>query len=152
MYSGRIYTEDYGRLLDEYYRSAPAAVWRDALKLADMWKMDRVKTMAIRKLLDTKLKTVERITLCERDDVERWLARAAYLKICTRTEPLTSAEFQALGMDLGLRIVQIRERIIASRNGEGQSEGDIVDDVIGREPMVPSIAVKSYFYDGDTSD
>ncbi|KAJ7166115.1 hypothetical protein C8R46DRAFT_1097114 [Mycena filopes] len=126
----------YNPVLDYYF--APRAVWRDVLRLADMWKMDRLKRIALHKLLAKRLKSIERIALCERDDAGRWMAKAAYIEICTRTEPLTSAEFQALGMDTVLLIMQIRERIIASRSGEEQGApgavGAIVDDIIGTAP------------------
>ncbi|KAJ7506944.1 hypothetical protein B0H11DRAFT_1969596 [Mycena galericulata] len=126
----------YNPSIEHYW--APTAVWRDILKLADMWQMTGIKYIALNHLSRAKFDPIEKIKLCERDDVGRYQAREAYIQVCTREEPLTSTEFQALGMDPVLRIMQIRERILANRHSrEGQetlSEEDIVDDTIGRWP------------------
>ncbi|KAJ7651395.1 hypothetical protein FB45DRAFT_1051129 [Roridomyces roridus] len=132
-------------LLWVYYKTsiardpwAPITVWKDILKLADMWKMEQIKDHALGHLRRGKMDAMEKIKHCEREDVPTYEAKEAYMELCTRTEPLTAADFQVLGMDIGLRIMQIRERILASRVPQAgikpQSEGEIVDDVIGRAP------------------
>ncbi|KAJ6489182.1 hypothetical protein C8R47DRAFT_1014989 [Mycena vitilis] len=133
----------YNPLIEGYL--APIAVWRDALKLADMWKMDRIKRIALRHLLSAELDPIEKIQLCEHDGVGRYDARDAYIKICTREESLTPAEFQALGMDLVLLVMQIRERILTSRRDQpGANEVNIesiVDNAIGVQEPVRGIVL-----------
>ncbi|KAF8204191.1 hypothetical protein K438DRAFT_1757454 [Mycena galopus ATCC 62051] len=117
----------------EYYL-APIAVWRDILKLAEMWKMTRVVYIAQKHLRNAEIDPIEIIKLCERD---HHAAREAYIQIGTRKESLSATEFQTLGMDLVLLIMQIRERIIANRGAsaaESLDEGKIVDGVINPEP------------------
>ncbi|KAJ7664390.1 hypothetical protein DFH06DRAFT_1187639 [Mycena polygramma] len=146
--------EELEHLLWVYYNPqiehylAPIAVWRDALKLADMWKMDRIKHIALRHLLRAELDLIEKIQLCEHDGlgVGRYDARDAYIKICTREESLTPAEFQALGMELVLLVMQIRERILASRRDQPEVNiGNIVDNAIGVwEPGIHYVPDPSY--------
>jgi hypothetical protein len=103
-----------------------------------MWQMTRIKYIALSHLRGAKFDPIEKIKDYERDHVARYMARDAYLQVCTREESLTPAEFQALGMDLVLLIMQIRERIIANRQpAEGKEKSrdeDIVDAMIGMEP------------------
>ncbi|KAJ7089069.1 hypothetical protein C8R44DRAFT_545584, partial [Mycena epipterygia] len=99
----------YNPSIGEYW--APSAVWCDILKLADMWQMTGIKYIALNHLRGARFNPIEKIKHCERDDVGTYEAREAYIQICTREEPLAATEFQALGMDLVLRIMQIRERI-----------------------------------------
>ncbi|KAJ7666661.1 hypothetical protein DFH06DRAFT_1040145 [Mycena polygramma] len=131
----------YNPLIEHYL--APIAVWRDALKLADMWKMDRIKEIALGHLLSAELDPIERIQLCEHDGVNRYNAKDAYIKICTREESLTPAEFQALGMDVVLLVMQIRERILASRRDQPEANevniGNIVDNAIGVTVPYPEV-------------
>ncbi|KAJ7651368.1 hypothetical protein FB45DRAFT_859923 [Roridomyces roridus] len=125
----------YNPRLDDYW--APISVWRDALKLADMWEMTQIRYLALSHLKRAKMDIIDRIKLCEREDVVTCEARDAYLAICTREQPLTPTEFQALGMDSVLRIMQIRERIMASRgsqSGNQPAAESIIDDVIGVFP------------------
>ncbi|KAJ7433219.1 hypothetical protein FB451DRAFT_1110935 [Mycena latifolia] len=145
--------EELEHLLWLYYNSsiegywAPSAVWHDILKLADMWQMSRTKSIALNHLRGAKFDPIEKIKHCERDDVGRYQAREAYIQVCTREESLTATEFQALGMDLVLQIMQIRERILIYRRATGElreplsCEEDIVDDMIGREPPSPLISI-----------
>ncbi|KAJ6601787.1 hypothetical protein DFH09DRAFT_1069339 [Mycena vulgaris] len=125
--------------IGEYW--APSAVWRDILKLASMWQMTRIKYIALSHLRRAKLDPIEKIKDYECDHVACYEARDASLQVCTREESLTPAELQALGMNLVLLIMQIRERVIANRQpAEGKeksSDEDIVDAMIGRES--PSI-------------
>ncbi|KAJ6584088.1 hypothetical protein DFH09DRAFT_1275110 [Mycena vulgaris] len=97
--------------------------------------MTQIKNMALRHLGRAKLDAIEKIKLCEYDYLGRYGARDAYIEVCTREQPLTPMEFQALGMDLVLLIMQIRERIITNRRAEEKLlEENIVDEAIGREP------------------
>jgi hypothetical protein len=99
--------------------------------------MVAIKNMALSHLQRARLNPIEKIKLCEREDLERYESRKAYIQVCTREESLSAAEFQGLGMDSVLLIMQIRERIIANRRLDKQemlSEEGIVDDVIGRHP------------------
>jgi hypothetical protein len=99
--------------------------------------MYRIQSIARGHILGYRnLDPIEEIKLCE--DC-RYDAKDAYIKVCTREEALTSTEFQVLGMDLVLLIMQIRERIIANRRGSESecTEEDIVVDMIGRGPNRP---------------
>jgi hypothetical protein len=114
------------------------ATWRDILKLAEMWKMTQIQNLAINHLLSaTPLGPIERIMLCERDGwCTRYDAKAAYVEVCAREEPLTAAEFQVLSMDVVLLIMQMRERILVNRHQPGteKRDEDIVEDIIGPAP------------------
>ncbi|KAF8201919.1 hypothetical protein K438DRAFT_1525081, partial [Mycena galopus ATCC 62051] len=105
----------YNPTIDHYY--AHIDVWRNILKLADMWKMTGIERLAASHLLRGKVDDIEKIKLCERASCGRYEARDAYIKVCTREESLNATEFQMLGMDLVLLIMQIRERILTSRQG-----------------------------------
>ncbi|KAK7042140.1 BTB domain-containing protein [Favolaschia claudopus] len=130
--------EELENLLWLYYNPyiglAHVSVWRNILKLAEKWQMDRVRGIALGHLLRGKLDAAEKIRLCE--SVGRWQAQDAYVQICTRAEPLSAAEFQVLGMEPVLLIMQIRERLIVNRQDSTQARRveDIVDDVIGMPP------------------
>ncbi|KAJ6449789.1 hypothetical protein C8R45DRAFT_849494 [Mycena sanguinolenta] len=119
--------------IENYY--APVAVWRNLLKLAELWEMDQIQRTALNHLVRAEQSAIEKIKLCGRPYLGRYRARDAYIKICTREEALSPTEFQELGMDLVLLIMQIRERILVNRQGvERVKEEDIVDDMIGRWP------------------
>jgi hypothetical protein len=118
------------------------ATWRDILKLAEMWKMTQIQHLAINHLLRaTPLGPIERIMLCERDGRRRYHAKAAYLEVSTREEPLTAAEFQALTMDAVLLIMQMREKILVNRREQGSElrDEDIVEDAIGPAEVYISV-------------
>jgi len=126
----------YNSSIEEYW--APSTVWHDILKLADMWQMTGIKYIALDHLRGAKFDPIEKIKHCERNSIGRYEARDAYIWVCTREESLTPTEFQTLGMDLVLLIMQIRERIIANRRPakgeETAREKDIVDAMIGMAP------------------
>jgi hypothetical protein len=97
-----------------------------------MWQMYRIQCIARGHILGYEnLDPIEKIKLCE--DC-RYNAKDAYIKVCTREEALTSTDFQVLGIDLVLLIMQIRERIIGNRRESERTEEDIVVDMIGIEP------------------
>ncbi|KAJ7301898.1 hypothetical protein DFH08DRAFT_978329 [Mycena albidolilacea] len=125
----------YNPSINSYSANLNIAVWRDVLKLADMWQMYRIQRIARGHILGYQnLDPIEKIKLCE--DC-RYDAKDAYIKVCTREEASTSTEFQVLGIDLVLLIMQIRERIIGNRRESERTEEDIVVDIIGREPDMP---------------
>ncbi|KAJ7095539.1 hypothetical protein C8R44DRAFT_644958 [Mycena epipterygia] len=141
--SDQVNNEELEHLLWIYYNpeinvyEAPPDTWRNILRLADMWQMARIKTIALEKLMQAELPTIERIMLCERHNLTRdRTALGAYLEVCTREAPLTAAEFQTLGINVVLKIVAARERIIANRAAsERVPEEDIVADAMGlRDP------------------
>ncbi|KAJ7253897.1 hypothetical protein C8J57DRAFT_1722280 [Mycena rebaudengoi] len=104
-----------------------------------------IVTLALNHLGRAELDAIEKIKFCERDDLGRWQARDAYIEICTREWPLTSAEFQALGMDIVLLIMQIRERIIANRRAEARLRAAVRTDV-GREARPCILLMRFHFH------
>ncbi|KAJ6617103.1 hypothetical protein B0H10DRAFT_2034744 [Mycena sp. CBHHK59/15] len=129
-------SKDFELLLWLYYNpavtvyDAPPDTWRSILKLADRWEMDKIKNIALGNLMKADLDPVERIMLCEREDLSRDLATEAYISVCTREAPLTLDELQMLSAEVTMIITSVREQIIALRGNTELSTVDIVKAAI----------------------
>ncbi|KAJ6481506.1 hypothetical protein C8R47DRAFT_982397, partial [Mycena vitilis] len=125
-------SKDFEHLLWLYYNptvvtyDAPTNTWRAILRLADRWEMDNIKKIALGNLLKADLDPLERITLCEREDLSRDQATNAYVRLCTREAPLTVEELKMLSTEVILIITSAREQIIALRGNAEQAAVDVV--------------------------
>jgi hypothetical protein len=100
------------------------------LQLADRWEMTKIKQIALENLLKADLDPVERIMLCEREDLSRDLATEAYVSVCTRESPLTVEELKLMSNEVASIVMTCRERIIALRGNTESSTMEIVKGAI----------------------
>ncbi|KAJ7620256.1 hypothetical protein FB45DRAFT_929816 [Roridomyces roridus] len=130
-------SKDFEQLLWLYYNpavtvyDAPKNTWHAILRLADRWEMENIKKIALGNLLKaTDLDPLEKIMLCEREDLSREQAKDAYAIVCTREAPLTVGELDMLSTEVISIITTARERIIALRGNAEQSTVDVVDAML----------------------
>lgn len=89
--------------------------------------MSNIKKIALGNLLKVAdLDPMEKIMLCEREDLSRDQATEAYISVCTREAPLTMEELKMLSTEVILIISSAREQIIALRGSVEQSAVDLV--------------------------
>ncbi|KAJ6562220.1 hypothetical protein B0H19DRAFT_1027001 [Mycena capillaripes] len=129
-------SKDFEHLLWLYYNpavttyDAPKTTWRAILRLADRWEMENIKKIALRNLLKADLDPLERIMLCEREDLSRDQATEAYISVCIREAPLTVEELKMLSTEVILIITAAREQIIALRGNAEQSAVEVVKSAV----------------------
>ncbi|KAF7325144.1 BTB domain-containing protein [Mycena kentingensis (nom. inval.)] len=129
-------SKDFEHLLWLYYNpsitnyDAPKSTWLAILRLADRFEMEAIKKLALSNLLrpsspEAALDPLERIILCERDDLSREQATEAYLHMCTREAPLSVEELRQLtevpevvGIIVSVREETLRLRQSAERSAE----------------------------------
>ncbi|KAG8963763.1 hypothetical protein FRC03_002588 [Tulasnella sp. 419] len=85
--------------------------WKAVLRLATKWGCPELRDYAMRSIERLKLKPVEMIVLSRHCKVDKWL-RPACLELCIRSEPLTVEEGKLLGIELAMKLVQIREKYL----------------------------------------
>lgn len=88
----------------------PKDSWAGVLKLATMWEISNVRTIAIEKLTALNLNTFEKIGLGKDHHVPQWL-RAGYQELVTRSETITHEEVGKMGVSTGITVFQAREEI-----------------------------------------
>jgi len=68
-----------------------------------------VKALAVRELEKQSMPDIERVVVCQDNEVDRNLLIRCYAALCEREEPLTPAEGRLMGIDTALTIAQLRE-------------------------------------------
>ncbi|CAK5281911.1 unnamed protein product [Mycena citricolor] len=116
-----ICTVDFDRLLSVFYPAdfatrdcASVEEWTSILSLSTRWEFTSIRELAIQHL-GPSTSAVERIALGRRFDVGPWLV-PAYTELCERMDPLTLTEGQLLGVDIIIRIQQVRHSIRYASN------------------------------------
>jgi hypothetical protein len=97
--------------MDEEYAPSKEA-WKSILRLADMWKFDGVRKLAIKKLGELPLDPVEKMELCRQFGIEGSWVFQAYTALCTRKEPLSIVEVYRIGLEKSVFIAQAREKYL----------------------------------------
>ncbi|KAI8978253.1 hypothetical protein BD414DRAFT_421962 [Trametes punicea] len=103
-----LYPSNYG-----FYRATSVDEWRSILSLATLWEFTDVRALAIRSLQVLNMSPVERIVLAQEFDIDGRWTLSAYIALCERPEPLSLAEASQLGLDISIRIAQLREQLRA---------------------------------------
>ncbi|KAJ6631395.1 hypothetical protein B0H10DRAFT_2299195, partial [Mycena sp. CBHHK59/15] len=86
--------------------------WSSVLLLADKWKMDSIRRLAISQLARCA-EPVDKIALGQQYGVTEWLA-PAYVALCMRPAPITAAEGQKMGVDALVRIAALKDEVCAN--------------------------------------
>jgi hypothetical protein len=85
--------------------------WQSVLKLASLYEMDAVKTLAIEKM-EPLLTTVPslQVQLAKAYNIRKWLA-PGFFRLAQRTRPLDEWDVRLLGLSDSLKICALREKI-----------------------------------------
>jgi len=89
--------------------------WTSVLKLATMWEFGEIRKLAIRKMSQLTIDTVEKIVMARDYHVVEWLVPAIN-SIARRDEPMTLQDVNRLGWDYVLKIAQVRESFTMGKN------------------------------------
>lgn len=82
--------------------------WISVLNLSTMWRFDRLRAIAIRKLSAILDEPIQRIVLAKTYHVTEWLVPALNA-LARRAEPLQSLDVDQIGIDYALKIAAVRE-------------------------------------------
>ncbi|KAI5122320.1 hypothetical protein M0805_002487 [Coniferiporia weirii] len=98
---------------------APMDAWTAILRLAHRWEFAEVRELAFRELGRMRISPVTRLALAEKYDAASDWHAEALAELGNRTEPLTLAEGEQLGLRTALRVAGLRENIIRQNNNNG---------------------------------
>jgi hypothetical protein len=93
--------------------------WADILRLAYQWQFAQVYALSVRELEKKVIDHVPKISLYQRYGVDDRYLIPAFAAVCSRPEPLTDDEGEALGLRTALLIARAREVARASPSAEG---------------------------------
>ena len=89
--------------------------WTSAIKLAHRWEMDKVYRLAIKHASNLKdIDPVEKAAVAFTYDIPDWI-ESTVNDIARRDEPVSRRDVDILGLDIALKIAEVREHI----NGRG---------------------------------
>jgi len=112
----------------KYQHDASIEEWASILHLAHKWSFAEVKQLAIRKLEALDVMPVDKAVWAFHYDVGRdWLA-TAYAALGARATPLTKAEGVRLGLDVVLKLAEVREKIRDRRHAPRQPPSKPVEE------------------------
>lgn len=83
--------------------------WVKLLHLARLWDLTTIRNLVIQELEAIKLEEVEKLELALKYEITQWYADA-YLALAKRPKPLNVEEGKRLGLELSVKIAQVRER------------------------------------------
>ena len=117
----------------DYTRSASIEQWSSILRLSHLWQFANVKRLAIKELDKLDIPAVDKAVMACAYDVEpSWQWReTAYAELGARDEPIRKEEGVRLGLDVVLKLVEVRERIRDRRN-----KSQIVPEKSSYEPCL----------------
>lgn len=93
--------------------------WISVLKLSTMWEFLRLKDLAVHNLdglLSLQALPAQRVALARQYDIKAWLI-PAFNALAQRESPLTKEDFEAIGLDDFLKLVQVREKYASGSAG-----------------------------------
>jgi len=114
---------DFGRFCwvfydPKYSHTASVEEWSSILALAHLWQFEEVKAFAVRALDKMWVPPVQKAILARDYDVGKDWLETAYTIVGVREQPLTAEEGRRLGMDVVVKIAELRERIRERRYQE----------------------------------
>ena len=90
--------------------------WISVLKLSTMWEFEEIRKVAIKELAKVvSVDLVRTVNLAKQYHIAAWLPEA-YEGLIRRTEAISIAEAEQLGLSTAVRLFQIREKTIARLN------------------------------------
>ena len=99
--------------------------WIKVLHLAQLWGFAGIRDIAIQELESSYSKQVDEVGKLEialKYKIERWYMDA-YTALAKRKEPLSVEEGQRLGLELSLKLAQVREKRLARSAGPAHGPG-----------------------------
>ncbi|KAJ2926887.1 hypothetical protein H1R20_g10215, partial [Candolleomyces eurysporus] len=128
-------------LIDDF-SAATLDDWLDISRLAHRWGFDKLTAMAIRHIKEAETNTpdmspVERVYKYELNNPPAELVEDLYVKICTREEGLSDAEWDrldSLGGNQGRQVHRAREALLKARvrgRLDNEQKKSIVREVLG---------------------
>lgn len=104
-------------------RDVPMDEWISVLKLSTMWCFDDMRKLAIKELSrKIKIDPVTQIILSRQYKVSEW-AYSGHERLVVRSEPISVAEAERLGLSTAIRLYQIRDAI--AKNSAHDLQGNI---------------------------
>jgi len=107
--------EEFKQLLRAMYprtlgqeESLTASEWTSVLKLSTMWQFGELRRLAIRKMSQLTMDTVEAIFIAREYQVTEWLLPCLH-SLAQRKEPLGLRDVNRLGLDYVLKMAEVRE-------------------------------------------
>lgn len=104
-----------------------AADWSAVLNLSHLWGMDSIHSFAFEKLSSTNLDPVDKAALGIRHNLPEWV-KPALNELARRTQPLCRRDVEKLGLDVVLKLAEVRESIV----GATWAGGSIGSTAVGR--------------------
>ncbi|PFH50450.1 hypothetical protein AMATHDRAFT_130871, partial [Amanita thiersii Skay4041] len=116
IYLPDVTTTDFDRLLSIIYPSTFARCdittreeWISVLSLSSLLEFSSIRELAIENL-SSVASIIDKAILGKKYGVKSWLL-SAYSELCTREKPLTLEEGRRLGVDLVVRINELRHEL-----------------------------------------
>jgi hypothetical protein len=109
--------------------------WISVLKLATMWNFKDIRVLAINKLTNEPMESVQKILLAKTYMVPQWL-RAGYSELALRWDVLSSAEAELMGYPTAILLFQVREKIKEDRwtnSMDIRDLSEIIEEIFEKE-------------------
>ncbi|KAJ7133745.1 hypothetical protein C8R43DRAFT_895062 [Mycena crocata] len=102
-----LYPSDYSE-----HECKTAEAWSSVLLLADAWKMEDIRRLAIKQLAECA-GPVDKIALGHKHNIPEWLG-PAYLTLAMRKEPINAMEGAKMGVEALVRIAALKDEVFAN--------------------------------------
>lgn len=100
--------------------------WVAILRLAHMWKVTEIRTLAIANLERISLPAIQKVELTHEFDIQDWYM-SAYKALVKRSGALSVEEATKLGFEFAIKLAGTRERWILDASHDNISlEADII--------------------------
>lgn len=100
--------------------------WVAILRLAHMWKVTEIRTLAIANLERISLPAIQKVELTHEFDIQDW-CMSAYKALVKRSGALSVEEATKLGFEFAIKLAGTRERWILDASHDNISlEADII--------------------------
>jgi len=104
--------------------------WSAVLKLSHQWEMSTIHQFAIEKMSSLAMDPVDKLALALKYNINVWI-KPALNDLAKRSRPMTKRDVDLLGLDVVLRIAEVRESIVrcptTGRMTVGRRQSDQLD-------------------------
>jgi len=106
------------RLVNESGDNLPSSIeeWTSVLKLSRQWGMEEISSLAVEKMSTFSIDHVDRAALALQYNVKAWLTPALN-NIARREKSLTKEDVDKLGLDVVLKMAEVRESLTRVSTG-----------------------------------
>lgn len=112
------------RLIRKYsIYEANVETWTSILRLSHIWQCDEIRDLAFRELDRLVIPPVQRVLLTTRYDARSEWREKALADLGARPEALSIEDGRQLGLDLSIRVAELRERIRGRNQRIGFTHG-----------------------------